>query len=241
MGAPAAARIGHPPAIINVRPSSIRSLSQNGSTRLALALLSPPLARAACIGTGGSRLLTARTAPLEPGATETVMVVMRSKGECRGRFHPCGSACGVSILRRVRRRIRAVTRHGGNSNFGTGPGIEGRRLRRKLEFVQLRDTLGARRRSIHQVRSPANRPGRQSGSGGTGPAMGQPLPAQHRARSLRRRPLYLRDAGLRIRRRRYWPWIYALINGRRCPTAPSFADAVRQSIRSSFGPAGSGR
>jgi len=125
------------------------------------------------------------------------------EGESGVNLSLCQSALGIVVCRAYRRCGRAVSHDvGHNLDRGACPRHPRRRLCRKLELILLRYAMGTGRRSICQACAATSRRGGKGSRDAARSPLGGPLPARHQAGPLRRCPISLFHAGLRIRHRR---------------------------------------
>ena len=111
-----------------------------------------------------------------------------------------GAAVGLSVMT-----------FGHNLDRGACPRRQHRRLCRKLELILLRYAMGTGRRSVCQACAATSRRGGKGARDAARSPVGRPLPTRHQARPLRRCPISLFHARLRIRHRRVLiglsPWL----------------------------------
>ncbi len=124
------------------------------------------------------------------------------EGESGVNLSLCQSALAIVVCR-YGRCGRAVS-HGVGLDLvlGAGPRHQRRRLCRKLELILLRYAMGTRRRSVCQACAATSRCGGKGSRAAARSPVGGPLPTSHQAGPLRRSPISLFHARLRIRHRR---------------------------------------
>jgi hypothetical protein len=125
------------------------------------------------------------------------------KGESRVNLSLCQSALGIVVGHEYRRCGRAVSHDvGHNLDLGACPRRQYRRLCRKLELILLRYAMGTGRRSVCQACAATSRRGAKGSRDAARSPVGGPVPTSYQAGPLRRCPILLFHAGLRIRHRR---------------------------------------